>query len=232
MIFTKKGKKIHPAHMNENPLGVLPIFKATGDKKYIPDIETYCQSAINKNEYRTAEHVYFKLFEITKEKKYFDKAKEMTEIMKENVSKEKLILSPRNILESLDKVLSAQNKTQEILTEKVYEKPSIMPSLKEMNELEVSIRIGSDINTLLKYVTKFRNDKDVEELRMSISLLEEMTDLNSSMALGYLFDLYQITEDKTDLDNIRKRFESYISKELNLMEAEDLLKQISYRKDF
>ena len=47
-----------------------------------------------------------------------------------------------------------------------------------------------------------------------------------------LFDLYQITGDKIDLNNIRTRFKSYTSEEFDILKAEDLLKQIYYKDLF
>lgn len=230
--YLEKYESIHSIKNKNNHLVALSIFEATGDHKYLPDIEDYCQTTVKKSEYKIAEHIYFKMFEVTKDKKYFNKAKEMTEIMKEAVSEEKYIITPEIIYKSLNKVLSAQNKTQEMLTGENQEYFSVMPSLKEMNQLEVSIRISENINILLKYTTKFPDDKDIKDLRMNISLLEEITTFNSDITLDYLFDLYQITGNYQDLDKIKSKFESYILEEPDIMKSEMLLKKMAYKGDF
>ena len=99
-----------------------------------------------------------------------------------------------------------------------------------MNELEVASRLSCDVNTLTRYALHNPNQKDINDLRRDISLLFEMHG-SSTTYLSHLFDLYQITGASKDLKEIRRRFRTYVTDKHEIVEHEDLLNQIAYKRE-
>lgn len=229
IISMRRGKKIHPAHIGDNPLVIFPIFEITRDAKYIPIIERYCKSSIEKHEYRTAEHFYFRIFELTGDKKYFDRAREIRDTFKDEVSEEKKLLDSKILLKSLNKVLKAHAETSEILKEERTESFATNPPLEFLNEVEVSSRISYNINNYVKYLKYYYDLNDVDDLRKNISILEEMSH-GKMMVLGNLLDLYQITGDVMDLNMIKDSFQNYVRTEHDLFENKIVLEVLGRRE--
>ncbi|MDP2924890.1 MAG: hypothetical protein Q8N99_00800 [Nanoarchaeota archaeon] len=235
LTVTRNGKKKHPAYIGENPLVVLPVFEVTKDPRYISEIEAHCKSAIEKREYRSAEAIYFRMFELTGNRDYFVKAREMFEKIREEVSEEKPILSLENIFGAVDKVVSAQDEAQKILhgepeDDEDYTRQSFLPSREKMNELEVAARLSGDVDILTRYALhNSSNPRDIGDLRRNISLLIEMQG-GTMTYLNHLLNLYQITGASEDFEEIRRRFQIYVADEHNIVEHEDLLGQIAFKK--
>ena len=226
MTMTVDEKKFHPDYFDENPLIALPLFQATGDSAYIPDIIAYCESSIEKEEYRTAEAIYFEMFQLTGDKGYFDKARELLEITKERASAEKPFLNLTSLFSSLDQEISSEGAIYTAVTGETYEHGSFMPSRRIMNEAQVAARISSDVDALIRYVYVSPTQEDINSLRKNISILDEMS-ADDFVIRGHLFDLYQITGASEDYTRIKKSFESFAAQDSNIGRCSLLLKQIS-----
>ncbi len=234
------GERKHPYFIPKvvNINTTFPVFIATKNPKYIPELESHCSLLIKKKHYRSAENVYFEIFKATNNKDYLNKAREMFEIIKEEGSEEKPIISLEGLFGIIDKSIKTTNESQKVFYEEATsqkipeesEEFSIMPTREKMNEIEVSSRIMQNTRTLLKYLKHDNNKKDLDELRKNISLLDELNGFPTNF--GYLFDLYQLSGDNKDLTEIENKFKKYVSVEHHITEHENLLKELAYDNEF
>ena len=228
----------HPHFMGTGSTAI-PIFLATEDRKYIPEIKSYCEVMEKKGNFKTAHGIYFTLFEKTKEKVYLTKAREMLKRVRNNGSAERPILSPKKVFDAINEVVSAMNETRNMVLEdmgdswKKEEADQIFMGEEFVRELEDTVRTSSETNMLMRYLKNHvEYPEDIDTVRRNLTTLFNMKHGPHVDFFNNLFDLYQVTGSVEDLDEIRKRVREYSSKRSEAIWQSDLLKAVYRSKDY
>ena len=227
-MTTTTGEKRHPFDSVYDDVSIaLPVFEATGDVTYIPNVIAYCESFIREKKYRTAESIYFDLFKHTGDKSYFDKARDMFEITKECASEENPALHYVSFFSALDESVKEHGTLSQALSGREYEHESLMPSKGQMNEMEVMARVSQDVRTLMKYARVTQDQDDINSVRKNISVLHDIG-MDDCIIIGHICDLYQVSGASKDYDLIKKGFKSFVSHDPSFFENKRMLELIMY----
>ncbi|VVB78097.1 Uncharacterised protein [uncultured archaeon] len=215
MAWIVDGEEYHPHFMGTGSTAIS-LFHATKDKKYLPEIESYSELMAKKGNFRSAEGIYFMMFENTKEKEYLIKAREMFEKMNNEGTNEKPIISPNEVFGAINSVMSAMNDTRNMVLEetgdawKKEEVESICPEESYFSELENAVELGIETGVRMRYLKNHvEYPEDLDKIRKNIGMLFEMKMGPHISFFNHLFDLYQITGANEDLSEIRKRLKNY-----------------------